>query len=80
MSDSMTSPELLLQSLVDMPRSKQQDRSFGQRLAALRKGRGLTQVQLAQAARTTQRAFSYYENDDGLRPAAARSSSLAPSR
>jgi transcriptional regulator with XRE-family HTH domain len=76
MSDSMrnhglASPELPLQSLVDMPRAKQQDRSFGPRLAALRKARGLTQVQLAQAARTTQRAVSYYENDDGLPPAAA---------
>jgi DNA-binding XRE family transcriptional regulator len=36
------------------------------RLATLRKALGLTQVQLAQAARTTQRAVSYYENDDGL--------------
>jgi transcriptional regulator with XRE-family HTH domain len=67
----LPSPELHLQSLVDMPRSKQQDRSFGPRLAALRKARGLTQVQLAQAAGTTQRAVSYYENDDGLPPAAA---------
>lgn len=56
---------------VDMPRTKQQDRSFGPRLAALRKARGLTQVQLAQAARTTQRAVSYCENDDGLPPAAS---------
>jgi transcriptional regulator with XRE-family HTH domain len=76
MSDSMrnhglASPELHLQSLVDMPRSKQRDRSFGPRLAALRKARGFTQVQLAHAARTTQRAVSYYENDDGLPPAAA---------
>jgi transcriptional regulator with XRE-family HTH domain len=54
-----------------MPRSKQQDRSFGPRLAALRKARGLTQVRLAQAARTIQRAASYYENYDGLPPAAA---------
>jgi transcriptional regulator with XRE-family HTH domain len=28
-------------------------------------------AKLAQAARTTQRAVSYYENDDGLSPAAA---------
>lgn len=51
-----------------MPRKKKEDTSFGPRLAALRKARGLTQVQLAQAAGTTQRSISYYENDDGVPP------------
>ena len=60
-----------LQSLVDMPRRKQEDSSFGPRLAELRKARGLTQVQLAEAAGTTQRAISYYENDTGFPPASA---------
>ena len=54
-----------------MPRTKKDDSSFGPRLAAIRKARGLTQVQLAQAAATTQRSVSYYENDAGIPPAAA---------
>src|SRR5271169_1953680 len=52
----------------EMPRKKKEDSSFGPRLAALRKARGLTQVQLAEATRTTQRSISYYENDDGAPP------------
>jgi len=60
-----------LQSRVGMPRKKQEDSSFGPRLADLRKARGLTQVQLAAAAGTTQRAISYYENDTGFPPASA---------
>jgi transcriptional regulator with XRE-family HTH domain len=76
MSDIMSNVDLPneqppLQSLVDMPRRKQEDSSFGPRLAELRKARGLTQVQLAEAAGTTQRAISYYENDTGFPPASA---------
>jgi len=52
----------------EMPRKKKEDASFGPRLAALRKARGLTQVQLAEATQTTQRSISYYENDDGVPP------------
>jgi transcriptional regulator with XRE-family HTH domain len=51
-----------------MPRKKKQDSSFGPRLVALRRARGLTQVQLAEATHTTQRSISYYENDDGVPP------------
>lgn len=51
-----------------MPRKKKEDSSFGPRLATLRKARGLTQVQLAEATKTTQRSISYYENDDGVPP------------
>jgi len=51
-----------------MPRKKQQPTEFGDRLAAIRKARGLTQVQLAEAAGTTQRAISYYETDAGFPP------------
>jgi transcriptional regulator with XRE-family HTH domain len=51
-----------------MPRKKKEDSSFGPRLVALRKARGLTQVQLAEATHTTQRSISYYENDDGVPP------------
>lgn len=54
-----------------MPRKKKQDLGFGPRLAAIRKARGLTQVQLAKAAQSTQRAISYYETDDGVPPASA---------
>lgn len=53
----------------EMPRKKKDDASFGPRLAALRKARGLTQVQLAEATHSTQRSISYYENDDGVPPA-----------
>ena len=53
----------------EMPRRKKEDSSFGPRLTAIRKARGFTQVQLAQAAASTQRSISYYENDDGIPPA-----------
>lgn len=52
----------------EMPRKKKEDASFGPRLASLRKARGLTQVQLAEATKATQRSISYYENDDGVPP------------
>lgn len=52
-------------------RKKNEPTGFGSRLVALRRMRGMTQVQLASAAGTTQRAISYYENDVGHPPAAA---------
>jgi transcriptional regulator with XRE-family HTH domain len=55
--------------VLEMPRRKKEDSSFGPRLTAIRKARGLTQVQLAQATGSTQRSISYYENDDGIPPA-----------
>jgi transcriptional regulator with XRE-family HTH domain len=58
-------------TIIDMPRKKQEGNDFGRRLVALRKARGLTQVQLAEAANTTQRAISYYENEPGYPPAPA---------
>ena len=60
-----------------MPRNKYCETSFGERLAAIRKARGLTQVQLAEAAGTTQRAVSYYETEAGFPPAPANSVCLA---
>src|ERR1700759_567974 len=54
-----------------MPRKKYGETSFGERLVAIRKARGLTQVQLAEAAGTTQRAISYYETEAGFPPAPA---------
>lgn len=54
-----------------MPRKKLSSSGFGQRLIALRKARGLTQVQLAAAIDGTQRAISYYENHAGYPPAPA---------
>jgi len=54
-----------------MARRKQQQTDFGARLRALRKARGLTQVELAERAGSTQRAISYYENEAGYPPAAA---------
>ena len=44
--------------------------SFGQRLAELRKLRGLTQVQLAEKLGSTQRAITYYENEADYPPVA----------
>ena len=38
---------------------------------AIRKARGLTQVQLAELAGTTERAVSYYETEAGFPPAPA---------
>src|SRR5215469_16422461 len=54
-----------------MPRKKYGESSFGKRLAALRKARGMTQIQLAKTAATTQPAISYYENEAGFPPAPA---------
>jgi transcriptional regulator with XRE-family HTH domain len=64
-------PGMPLTIAPDMPRKKYEETSFGKRLAALRKARGLTQVQLAKVAGTTQRAISYYENEAGFPPAPA---------
>lgn len=54
-----------------MPRKKYGETSFGERLQNFRKARGLTQVQLAEVAETTQRAVSYYETEAGFPPAPA---------
>ena len=54
-----------------MPRKKYGEASFGERLQTIRKARGLTQVQLAEAAETTQRSVSYYETEAGFPPAPA---------
>jgi transcriptional regulator with XRE-family HTH domain len=54
-----------------MPRKKYGESSLGERLQSIRKARGLTQVQLAEAAGTTQRAISYYETEAGFPPAPA---------
>ena len=52
-----------------MPRKIWTESGFGERLVALRKARGLTQVQLAEAIDATQRAISYYETHEGYPPA-----------
>lgn len=54
-----------------MPRRKQAPTGFGKTLLELRKARGLTQVELAELAGSTQRAISYYENEAGYPPAPA---------
>ena len=54
-----------------MPRKKYGETSFGERLQSIRKARSMTQVQLAEAAGTTQRAISYYETEAGFPPAPA---------
>lgn len=52
-----------------MPRKTRTGSDFGERLIALRKERDLTQVQLAEAIGSTQRAISYYENEASYPPA-----------
>ncbi len=54
-----------------MPRKQYGTTSFGARLQSIRRARGFTQVQLAEAAGTTQRAISYYETEAGFPPAPA---------
>jgi transcriptional regulator with XRE-family HTH domain len=51
-----------------MPSKKEPHTAFGKRLFTLRKTRGLTQVQLAEALGTTQRVISYYETNAELPP------------
>jgi transcriptional regulator with XRE-family HTH domain len=46
-----------------------QGSDFGQRLAAIRRERGFTQVQLAEAIGSNQRLLSYYENVADYPPA-----------
>jgi transcriptional regulator with XRE-family HTH domain len=53
-----------------MPAKKEPHTAFGKRLFTLRKTRGLTQSQLAEALGTTQRVISYYETDAELPPSA----------
>jgi transcriptional regulator with XRE-family HTH domain len=57
--------------LPSMPRKKQEPSEFGSRLAELRKQKGLTQVELAKAIGSTQRAISYYESFHGYPPVTA---------
>ena len=56
---------------LEMPAKKEPHTAFGKRLFTLRKMRGLTQVQLAEALGTTQRVISYYETDAELPPSTA---------
>jgi transcriptional regulator with XRE-family HTH domain len=54
-----------------MPAKKPPQTAFGKRLVALRRARGFTQMQLAKAMGTTQRAISYYEIEAELPSASA---------
>jgi transcriptional regulator with XRE-family HTH domain len=54
-----------------MPPRKRPASGFGKRLLALRKDRGLTQVELAKLTNSSQRAISYYENEAGFPPTTA---------
>jgi transcriptional regulator with XRE-family HTH domain len=58
-----------LQSPMRCHTRRRVDPGFGPRLAALRKERGLTRVQLAETTKTTQRSISYYETGNGVPPA-----------
>jgi transcriptional regulator with XRE-family HTH domain len=52
-----------------MPKKVRPSSAFGERLAALRKARGLTQIQLAEKIDSTQRAISRYETVADRAPA-----------
>lgn len=52
-----------------MPRKKRREVEFGTRLAAFRKTRGLTQVQLSEHTGVSQRAISSYEAQGSYPPA-----------
>lgn len=54
-----------------MPKQTKPRTDFGARLIAVRQSRGMTQIQLATAAGTTQRAISYYETGGGYPEAQA---------
>jgi hypothetical protein len=54
-----------------MPGRKYGETTFAQRLRHIRQARGTTQVQLALAAETTQRSFSYCETKSTFPPAPA---------
>ena len=54
--------------LMTTKKTPKKNESFGQRLAELRKLRGLTQVQLAEKLGSTQRAITYYENEADYPP------------
>jgi transcriptional regulator with XRE-family HTH domain len=57
-------------TIIPIMASKQAgDSDFGRRLMTLRKAHNMSQVQLAKAAKTTQRAVSYYETGLGFPPA-----------
>jgi transcriptional regulator with XRE-family HTH domain len=56
---------------LEMPAKKEPHTAFGKRLFSLRKMRGLTQVQLAEALGTTQRVISYCETEAELPPSTA---------
>jgi len=55
--------------LLAMPKKVRPASEFGERLTALRKARGLTQVQLAEKIGSTQRAVSRYETIADRAPA-----------
>jgi transcriptional regulator with XRE-family HTH domain len=63
-------PEVDHKIRLAMPAKKEPHTAFGKRLFTLRKARGLTQVQLAEALGTTQRVISYYETEAELPPSA----------
>ena len=52
-----------------MPRKVDPASEFGKRLYELRRDRGLTQIELAEAIDSTQRAISYYETVADFPPA-----------
>jgi len=61
--------EVALTFSAEMPRKARQGSDFGRRLAAVRRERGFTQVQLAEAIGSNQRLVSYYENVADYPPA-----------
>lgn len=57
-----------------MPAKKEPQTGFGRRLVAARRARRMTQIELARAMGTTQRAISYYETQVEFPPGEALAS------
>lgn len=59
----------MMYALNAMPKKVEPSSEFGRRLHALRTERGLTQIELAKAISSSQRAISYYETVADFPPA-----------
>jgi len=60
----------LLQRSGDMKKKAKRQEAFGERLARIRKSRGLTQAELGEAVGVSQRVIAYYETEGEQPPGA----------
>jgi transcriptional regulator with XRE-family HTH domain len=57
-------------AVLELPMKERTLEGFGDRLADIRQGRGLTQAELAQAVGVSRRVIAYYEHEDAQPPGA----------